>query len=116
MMRNFSFFEVEEKETKNVIKALSKCRFANRKLVVEVAGDEHEEGGKKGGRASFGGGRTGNRKGNAPADTQKKKKPSREERGYTKARGKKDDWKQFFQQDGDSDFKEEGWARRKSKK
>lgn len=50
-----------------------------------------------------------------------KSKPSREERGYTKARGKKDDWKQFFQgnnefKDSEPDFSEEGWARRTPKK
>ena len=56
-----------------------------------------------------------------PANDKKKGKPSREERGYTKARGKKDDWKQFFQgnndfKDAEPDFSEEGWARRKPKK
>ena len=45
----------------------------------------------------------------------KKQKPSREERGYKNARGKKDDWKQFFK-DEEPDFSEEGWARRKPKK
>ena len=45
----------------------------------------------------------------------KKQKPSREERGYSNARGKKDDWQQFFK-DEKSDFSEEGWARRKKKK
>lgn len=56
------------------------------------------------------------------ASTDKKKnKPSREERGYTKARGKKDDWKQFFQgnnefKDSEPDFSEEGWAKRTPKK
>ena len=52
------------------------------------------------------------------------RRPSREERGYTNKRGpmKKDDWKQFFQQDerplrgAEPDFSEEGWARRKPKK
>ncbi|MBO7266348.1 MAG: DEAD/DEAH box helicase [Bacteroidaceae bacterium] len=52
------------------------------------------------------------------------RRPSREERGYTSKRGpmKKDDWKQFFQQDerplrgAEPDFSEEGWARRKPKK
>ena len=57
----------------------------------------------------------------AATDKKKKDKPSREERGYTKARGKKDDWKQFFQgnnefKDSEPDFSEEGWARRKPKK
>ena len=57
----------------------------------------------------------------APAD-KKKSKPSREERGYTGARGKKDDWRQFFQNDNkefrdkEPDFSEEGWARRTPKK
>ena len=55
------------------------------------------------------------------ATDKKKNKPSREERGYTKARGKKDDWKQFFQgnnefKDSEPDFSEEGWAKRTPKK
>ena len=53
-----------------------------------------------------------------------RRKPSREERGYTAPRGpkKKDDWKQFFQhndrplQGEEPDFSEEGWARRTPKK
>ena len=51
-------------------------------------------------------------------------KPSREERGYTAARGpkRKDDWKQFFIHDdrplkGEMpDFEEEGWAKPKKGK
>ena len=62
-----------------------------------------------------------NSKSEYPATDKKKSKPSREERGYTKARGKKDDWKQFFQgnnefKDSEPDFSEEGWARRTPKK
>lgn len=58
---------------------------------------------------------------NENAASAKKNKPSREERGYTKARGKKDDWKQFFQgyddfKDPEPDFSEEGWAKRSKKK
>ena len=51
------------------------------------------------------------------ADSRKGKKPSREERGYSAARGPKgkDEWKQFFK-DAEPDFSEEGWARRKPKK
>ena len=60
-----------------------------------------------------------------------KRRPSREERGYTAARGKKytkDDWMKFLHPDkapaatrgelvGDEpDFSEEGWARRRPKK
>ena len=54
--------------------------------------------------------------------TKKKEKPSREERGYTKARGRKDDWQQFFQHNDDDprwkepDFSEDGWAKKSKKK
>ena len=51
----------------------------------------------------------------------KSAKPTREERGYSEARGpkKKEDWKKFFQDDNkgfrdeEPDFSEEGWAMRK---
>jgi len=53
----------------------------------------------------------------------KKQKPSREERGYTKARGRKDDWKQFFIHDNggdlvgeEPDFNEPGWQKKNKKK
>ena len=57
----------------------------------------------------------------APPATEKRQKPSRAERGYTKPRGKKDDWKQFFQHDQElrgpePDFSEEGWAKRSKRK
>lgn len=66
----------------------------------------------------------------AESAAQGKKKPSREERGYTSPRGKKygkDDWMQFFNPDKakrpandligeEPDFSEEGWARRYPKK
>ena len=50
-----------------------------------------------------------------------KTKPSREERGYTKPRGRKDDWMQFFMQDNDlkgdvPNFDEGGWAKKSKKK
>ena len=63
--------------------------------------------------------------GSASLPSEKKAKPSREERGYTEPRGpkKKDDWKQFFAPENSKwlkgekpDFEEEGWARRKPKK
>ena len=50
-----------------------------------------------------------------------KNKPSREERGYTKPRGRKDDWMQFFMQDSNlkgeaPNFNEDGWAKKNKKK
>ena len=145
LMKNFSFFEVEEKEAQNVVKALNRANWNGRKVSVEVAGEEAGEGRRgsgsaerRGGKRPFGSSsekrgdssrnsRT-ERSDRAPrADratkgsdkTDKKKrsdKPSREERGYG-ARGPKktDDWQQFFK-DKEPDFSEEGWARRKPKK
>lgn len=92
MMQNFSFFEVEEKETKNVVKALSRTKWKNRKVVVEVS-NEDETTDKKGGK------KEGKKTGKEGKKAEKKNKPSRAERGYTEARGpkKKDDWKKFFE-------------------
>ena len=145
LMKNFSFFEVEEKEAQNVVKALNRANWNGRKVSVEVAGEEAGEGRRGSGSAERRGGKRpfgsssekrgdssrnsrSERSDRAPrADratkgsdkTDKKKrsdKPSREERGYG-ARGPKktDDWQQFFK-DKAPDFSEEGWARRKPKK
>lgn len=140
LMKNFSFFEVEEKEAQNVVKALNRANWNGRKVSVEVAGEEAGEGRRGSGSAERRGGKRpfgsssekrsdssrnsrSERSDRAPrADratkgsdkTDKKKrsdKPSREERGYG-ARGPKktDDWQQFFK-DKEPDFSEEGWAR-----
>ena len=145
LMKNFSFFEVEEKEAQNVVKALNRANWNGRKVSVEVAGEETGEGRRGSGSAERRGGKRpfgsssekrgdssrnsrSERSDRAPrADrttkgsdkTDKKKrsdKPSREERGYG-ARGPKktDVWQQFFK-DKEPDFSEEGWARRKPKK
>lgn len=145
LMKNFSFFEVEEKEAQNVVKALNRANWNGRKVSVEVAGEEAGEGRRGSGSAERRGGKRpfgsssekrsdssrnsrSERSDRAPrADratkgsdkTDKKKrsdKPSREERGYG-ARGPKktDDWQQFFK-DKEPDFSKEGWARRKPKK
>ena len=145
LMKNFSFFEVEEKEAQNVVKALNRANWNGSKVSVEVAGEEAGEGRRGSGSAERRGGKRpfgsssekrgdssrnsrSERSDRAPrADratkgsdkTDKKKrsdKPSREERGYG-ARGPKktDDWQQFFK-DKEPDFSEEGWARRKPKK
>lgn len=133
LMKNFSFFEVEEKQAQNVVKALNRTNWNGRKVTVEVAGEEapterrgrgkrnegSDQGGKGRNTASSADrkdkGRAG--KDGKQADTRKAQKPSREERGYSAARGPKgkDEWKQFFK-DAEPDFSEEGWARRKPKK
>ena len=116
LMQKFSFFEVEEKEANNVMKALNRTNWNGRKVSVEIAGNEGKnvpKGRRTGTAGSYGkkdsdGKKRSNKedgkrndaasrrrdRAENPANDKKKGKPSREERGYTKARGKKDDWKQ----------------------
>lgn len=132
LMQNFSFFEVPEKETVNVLKALNRAR-NGRKVVVEVSSEEGGKGHENGSGERKGGKRSGKNEERAPryenkdrkskdasakgSKSSKKEKPSRAERGYSDARGpkRKDNWQEFFK-DKEPDFSEEGWARRKPKK
>ena len=130
LMQNFSFFEVAEEQAPMVIKALNKASVNGRKVSVEVAGENNgksDKGGRKRGKSTADNEerpvRGGRKKAATEEPAKKKAKPSREERGYTEARGpkKKDDWMKFFQHDdrplrGEKpDFGEDGWAK-KSKK
>ena len=145
LMKSFSFFEVAEEEAERVIAGLSKVQVKGRKVVVEVASSDgapednkrkrKRKDDSRGGERSAHGKKERAEKADKKLDkksdkkTEKANKPSREERGYTAARGKKyskDDWKQFFS-DGtpgkgndligeEPDFSEEGWARRYPKK
>ena len=130
LMKNFSFFEVDERQAETIVRALNKVKVDGRKVVVEVADeaagseDAHRPSASRGNRRTE---RRDDRPGKAPAKPEasrkaKKDRPSRAERGYTEARGpkKKDDWKQFFDkdrpwQDEEPDFSEEGWAWRKKR-
>ena len=126
LMQNFSFFEVAENQAPMVLKALNKVTLnKGRKVIVEMAGEntgKSDKSGKKRGKENVKEEKSAKRK-ETKAD-KKKDKPSREERGYTAARGpkKKDDWKQFFQNDSrplrgeEPDFAEEGWAKRSKRK
>ncbi len=123
LMRNFSFFEVDEAEADRVVKAMNGKKWNGRKVSVEVADTESNESSssrKRKDDAQKSKKRTSDAAGKSK--TAPRSKPSREERGYTKPRGKKDDWKQFFQHDNDDfrgpepDFSEEGWAKRSKKK
>ena len=115
LMQNFSFFEVIQEQAPQVLKALNKVVLSGgRKVCVEIAGENTGKSDKSGKK----------KKADKPSKVEKTKKPSREERGYTSPRGpkKKDDWKQFFQQDiqplrgEEPDFSEEGWAKRSKRK
>lgn len=121
LMQNFSFFEVIQEQAPQVIKALNKVVLSGgRKVCVEIAGENTGKSDKSGKKKKV----ATEKKADKPSKVEKAKKPSREERGYTSPRGpkKKDDWKQFFQQDNQPlrgekpDFSEEGWAKRSKRK
>lgn len=131
LMQNFSFFEVAEEQAPMVIKALNKASVNGRKVSVEVAGENNgksDKGGRKRGKSTADAeerpARGGRKKAATEEHAKKKTKPSREERGYTEARGpkKKDDWMKFFQHDdrplrGEKpDFGEDGWAKKSKKR
>ena len=116
IMQNFSFFEVEEKEADNVVNALNRSKFGDRKVSVEISdgsgrGEQSERKGYS--KPSFRGKEQSNYSGGKPRSS----KPSREERGYATERGpkKKDDWQELFR-GPEADFSEEGWAKKKTKK
>lgn len=121
LMQNFSFFEVIQEQAPQVLKALNKVVLSGgRKVCVEIAGENTGKSDKSGKKKKV----AAEKKADKPSKVKKAKKPSREERGYTSPRGpkKKDDWKQFFQQDNqplrgeEPDFSEEGWAKRSKRK
>ena len=121
LMQNFSFFEVIQGQAPQVLKALNKVVLSGgRKVCVEIAGENTGKSDKSGKKKKV----AAEKKADKPSKVEKAKKPSREERGYTSPRGpkKKDDWKQFFQQDiqplrgEEPDFSEEGWAKRSKRK
>ena len=121
LMQNFSFFEVIQEQASQVLKALNKVVLSGgRKVCVEIAGENTGKSDKSGKKKKV----AAEKKADKPSKVEKAKKPSREERGYTSPRGpkKKDDWKQFFQQDiqplrgEEPDFSEEGWAKRSKRK
>lgn len=121
LMQNFSFFEVIQEQAPQVLKALNKVVLSGgRKVCVEIAGENTGKSDKSGKKKKV----AAEKKADKPSKVEKAKKPSREKRGYTSPRGpkKKDDWKQFFQQDNqplrgeEPDFSEEGWAKRSKRK
>ncbi|WP_321333973.1 DEAD/DEAH box helicase [uncultured Bacteroides sp.] len=116
LMKNFSFFEVENEQTSSVIECLNKATVSGRKVSVEIAGEENSAG-SRGGEKKY---TPAPRRSDAPKafkSDRKKSNASREERGYTEQRGtkKKEDWQKLLNGE-EPDFSEEGWARRKPKK
>ena len=113
LMQNFSFFEVAEQQAGTVIKALGKAVVNGKRIIVEMAGENNGKSDKSG------------RKRDSRASREKKdtgkNRLSREERGYTSARGPKhkDDWKKFFIHNNDSSnpgFEDMGMEKKKKRK
>lgn len=105
LMQNFSFFEVIEPQAALVVKALNKTTVNGRKVVVEYADENNGKSDKSGKKRD-------------KKESGKRKKEEAVKPGNSK---RKDDWKQFFQQDNDSfdeGFMDESWGKRgkKSKK
>ena len=151
VMQNYSFFEVREEDGERVVRFLNGKSYKNRAITVQFSNPGGEEEGKsrksdgksRSDRKSEHRSRERNderptREGRRSAREKDKEvvkqlaeikaakkaaknKPSREERGYTKPRGRKDDWMQFFMQDNNlkgeaPNFNEEGWAKKNKKK
>lgn len=86
LMQNFSFFEVIQEQTPQVIKALNKVVLSGgRKVCVEIAGENTGKSDKSGKKKKV----ATEKKADKPSKVEKAKKPSREERGYTSPRGPK---------------------------
>ena len=142
LMQNFSFFEVPEQQTKTVLNVLNGTDFDGRKVNVEVTdqnegqrGGDKKRGGKEGGsfRSSRGSARNSRadkrgERGERRHEEKKGKKgsgvirgaaakPSREERGYTSARGPKGaaEWAKFFEGQVESQPFYENFKKKKKK-
>ena len=142
LMQNFSFFEVPEQQTKTVLNVLNGTDFDGRKVNVEVTdqnegqrGGDKKRGGKEGGsfRSSRGSDRNSRadkrgERGERRHEEKKGKKgsgvirgaaakPSREERGYTSARGPKGaaEWAKFFEGQVESQPFYENFKKKKKK-
>ena len=103
LMQNFSFFEVIEPQAALVVKALNKTSVNGRKVVVEYA-DENSGKSDKAGKKR-------DKKESGKRKKEEAVKPSKSKR--------KDDWKQFFQQDNedfDAGFMDENWGKRGKKR
>lgn len=134
LMKKFSFFEVKEADAQKVITAVDGANWKGYRLGVEIAGGDGGNAGeapkkssrRRGGSGkddSFHGGRSeGRRSGRHDDDRShaagRRGRSNRAEAEYPeRSRGRKDDWKQFFQGSGwQDDPSELGRKGKKSKK
>lgn len=118
LMKNFSFVEVAEEDAERVVKGLKHgVSVKGRSVVADYA----DRGGEKNAPSATKARKKASSE-KSVQDKPSKKKPSREERGYTSPRGKKfakEDWLAFLNpgtKQAKNNNDEEGWARRKPKK
>ncbi len=134
LMQNFSFFEVPEQQAKTVLRVLPGTDFDGRQVNVEITdntegqsakGSSRRERGAAEERSSRGGRRNDFKSVRAQAgrpagsaSESRKKKPSREERGYTAARGPKGaaEWAKYFEGQVESQPFYEKFTKKKGKK
>ena len=131
LMQNFSFFEVPEQQTKTVLNVLNGTDFDGRKVNVEVTDQpegqrtpkresHHEENRRSFGerKPKKGSGVIRGASAKSARTTKSKEKPSREERGYTSARGPKGaaEWAKFFEGQVESQPFYEAFNKKKKKK
>jgi len=90
LMKNFSFFEVEEKQAQNVVKALNRTNWNGRKVTVEVAGEEASTEHKGRGKRNEGNDQGGRGRSSAPsADRKERGKGSKDSKQADSRKGKK---------------------------
>ena len=116
LMKNFSFFDVDERQADTVVRALSKAKVDGRKVVVEIADEAAPEEAPTKRETP----KERRRSEREPAPAARKPRAAKAEPKSAPVRTphKKDDWKQFFQKDAPfADYDEDGtWRKKKRKK
>ena len=137
LQNTISFFDVAADDAERVMKYLTGARFKGREVRCNdgdqndrgersIERESRNRGSQTTGRASEKRGRKGSKSDKTDGFERFEKKKVESKRGQRgaarKESGRKDDWRQFFQDvpielvGEEPDFSEEGWARRKPKK
>ena len=116
LMKNFSFFDVDERQADTVVRALSKAKVDGRKVVVEIADEAAPE--EAPAKRETPKERRRSEREPAPATRKPRAAKAEPKSAPVRTPHKKDDWKQFFQKDAPfADYDEDGtWRKKKRKK
>ncbi len=116
LMKNFSFFDVDERQADTVVRALSKAKVDGRKVVVEIADEAAPE--EAPAKRETPKERRRSEREPAPATRKPRAAKAEPKSAPIRTPHKKDDWKQFFQKDAPfADYDEDGtWRKKKRKK